>query len=80
MINKDSGYTYVEVYDYDFKFLQLFLSFRDGLDDQGVGVRFPVRERNLSLVDNVKNGPRAYVTSCKIGTRGSFPGGKEAGA
>jgi hypothetical protein len=45
-----------------------------GLDDQGVGVRVPVGSRIFSSSD------RPDQTSYPMGTVGSFPGGKAAGA
>jgi hypothetical protein len=58
--------------------LALFLFFyRDGLDDQGVGVRFPVEERDLSLLHNIQTYPRAYLASWVPG--GSFTGVKRLG-
>jgi hypothetical protein len=51
-----------------------------GLDDRGSRVRFPVGAGNFSLHHRVQNGSGALSTSYPIGTRGSFPGGKAAGA
>jgi hypothetical protein len=51
-----------------------------GLDDQGSRVRFPAGAGNFSLHHCVKNGSRAYPASYPMGTEGSFPGGKAAGA
>jgi hypothetical protein len=49
-----------------------------GLDDREVGVRIPVGLR-FSLL-HVETGSGAHPTSYPIGTGGSFPGGKAAGA
>jgi hypothetical protein len=51
-----------------------------GLDDQGSRVRFPAGAGNFSLHYRVQNGSGAHPASYPIGTRGSFPGGKAAGA
>jgi hypothetical protein len=51
-----------------------------GLDDRGSGVRFPARTWNFSLNHSVQNGSGAHPASYPMGTRGSFPGGKAAGA
>jgi hypothetical protein len=50
------------------------------LDDQGSSVRFPVGAGNFSLHHRVQNGSGAHPASYPMGTRGSFPGGKAAGA
>jgi hypothetical protein len=36
--------------------------------------------RNFSLPHRVQTGSEAYAASNPVGTRGSFPGGKVAGA
>jgi hypothetical protein len=52
-----------------------------GLDDRGSRVRFPAGAGNFSLHHRVqKNGSGAHTTSYLMGTRGSFTGGKAAGA
>jgi hypothetical protein len=51
-----------------------------GLDDRGSRVRFPARAGNFSLHHRVQNGSEAHPTSYPMGNRGSFPGGKAAGA
>jgi hypothetical protein len=51
----------------------------DGLGDLGVGVRVPVGSR-ISLLEVVHTGSEVHPTSYPIGTGGSFPGGKAAGA
>jgi hypothetical protein len=51
-----------------------------GLDDRGSRVRFPAGAGNFSLHYSVQNGSGAHPTSYPMGTRGSFPGGKAAGA
>jgi hypothetical protein len=50
------------------------------LDDRSSRVRLPVGAGNFSLHHRVQNGSGAHPTSYPMGTRGSFPGGKEAGA
>jgi hypothetical protein len=49
-----------------------------GLDDRGV--RVPVGAGNFSLHHRVQTGSGAHPVSYPMGNRGSFPGGKEAGA
>jgi hypothetical protein len=51
-----------------------------GLDDRGSRVRFPAGAGNFSLHHRVKKGSGAHPASYPMGTRGSFPGGKTAGA
>jgi hypothetical protein len=51
-----------------------------GLDDRGSRVQFPVRAGNFSLHRRVQTGAGAHPASYPMGTRGSFPGGKAAGA
>jgi hypothetical protein len=50
-----------------------------GLDGRGVGVRVPVGAR-FSPLRVVQTGSEAHPTSYTMGTGGSFPGGKAAGA
>jgi hypothetical protein len=51
-----------------------------GLDDRGSGVRIPVGVGNFSLHHRFQNGSRVHPASYPMGTRGSFPGDKAAGA
>jgi hypothetical protein len=51
-----------------------------GLDDRGSLVRFPAGAGNFSLHHRVQTGSGAHPASYPMGTRGSFPGGKAAGA
>jgi Na+-transporting methylmalonyl-CoA/oxaloacetate decarboxylase gamma subunit len=51
-----------------------------GLDDRGSRVRFPAGVGNFSLHHRVQNGSGARPASYPMGTRGSFSGGKAAGA
>jgi hypothetical protein len=52
-----------------------------GLDDQGSRVRFPAGAGNFSLHHRcIQNGSGAHPASYPMGTRGSFPAGKAAGA
>jgi hypothetical protein len=51
-----------------------------GLDDRGSRIRFPAGAGNFSLHHRVQNGSGAHPASYPAGTRGSFPGGKAAGA
>jgi hypothetical protein len=50
------------------------------LDDQGSRVRFPAGAGNFSLHRLVQTGTGAHPASYLMGTGGSFPGGKAAGA
>jgi hypothetical protein len=49
------------------------------LDDRGVEVRVPVGSRMFSSPRRA-DGSGVHPTSCLMGIRGSFPGGKAAGA
>jgi hypothetical protein len=51
-----------------------------GLDDGSSRVRFPAGARNFFLHHCVQNGSGAHPDSYPMRTRGSFPGGKAAGA
>jgi hypothetical protein len=51
-----------------------------GLDDRGSRVRFPAEAGNFSLHHRVQDGSGAHPASHPMGKRGSFPGGKAAGA
>jgi hypothetical protein len=51
-----------------------------GVDDRGSRVRFPTGAGNFSLHHRVQNGSGAHPASYPMGTRGSFTGGKAAGA
>jgi hypothetical protein len=51
-----------------------------GLDDRGSRVRFPEGAGNFSLHHHVQKGSGAHPASYLMGTRGSFLGGKAAGA
>jgi hypothetical protein len=51
-----------------------------GLDDRGSRVRLPAGSGNFSLRHRVQNCSRAHPASYPVGTTGSFPGGKAAGA
>jgi hypothetical protein len=51
-----------------------------GLDDRGCRVRFPTGAGNFSLHHRIQNASGAHPASYPMGTRGSFPGGKAAGA
>jgi hypothetical protein len=51
-----------------------------GLDDRGSRIRVPEGAGNFSLHHRVRNGSGAHPASYLMGTSGSFPGGKAAGA
>jgi hypothetical protein len=51
-----------------------------GSDGRTIGVRFPVGAGNFSLNHRIQNGSGAHPDSYPMGTTGSFPGGKAAGA
>jgi hypothetical protein len=50
------------------------------LDEWGSRVRFSAGAGNFSLHRRVQNGSGAHPASHPMGTRGSFPGSKAAGA
>jgi hypothetical protein len=50
------------------------------LDDRMIGVRIPVEVGNFSLRHSVQTGSGAHSACYPMGTGGSFPGGKAAGA
>jgi hypothetical protein len=51
-----------------------------GPDDRGSRVRFPAGVGNISFQHRVQNGSGAHPASYPVGSRGSFPGDKAAGA
>jgi hypothetical protein len=51
-----------------------------GLDDRGSMIRFLAMAGNFSLYYGIQNGSGAHPASYLMGTRGSFSGGKAAGA
>jgi hypothetical protein len=51
-----------------------------GLDDRGSRVRFPAGAGNFSFHHRIQNGSGAHPASYPMGTRGSLPGSKAAGA
>jgi hypothetical protein len=51
-----------------------------GLDDRGSRFRFPAGPGNFSIHHRLQNGSGAHPASYPMDTRGSFPGGKAAGA
>jgi hypothetical protein len=51
-----------------------------GVDGRGIGVRFPAGTRDFSLFHSVQTGSGADTASYPVGTEGSFPGSKAAGA
>jgi hypothetical protein len=51
-----------------------------GLDVRMIGVRFPAGAGNFSLRHRVQTGSGAHAASYAMGTGGSFPGSKAAGA
>jgi hypothetical protein len=51
-----------------------------GLDDRGSRIPFPARAGNFSLHHRGQNGSEAHPASYPMGTKGSFPGDKAAGA
>jgi hypothetical protein len=51
-----------------------------GLDKLGSRVRFPAGAGIFSLHHRVQNGSGAHPASYPMGIKGSFPGGKAAGA
>jgi len=51
-----------------------------GLDDRGCRIRFSAGAGNFSFHHRVQNGSGAHPAAYPMGFRGSFPGGKAAGA
>jgi hypothetical protein len=51
-----------------------------GLDDRGSRIRLPAGAGNFSLHHRIQNGSGAHPASYPMGTRGSFPEVKAAGA
>jgi hypothetical protein len=51
-----------------------------GLEDRGSGIPFPEGAGKWSLHHRIQNDSGAHPISYPMGTRGSFPGGKAAGA
>jgi hypothetical protein len=51
-----------------------------GLDNGDSRVRFPAGAGNFSFHHGIQNGSGAHPASYPMGTGGSFPGGKAAGA
>jgi hypothetical protein len=51
-----------------------------GLDERGSRVRFPVGAGSFSLYHRLQNGSGAHPASYPLGTGGSFPRCKVAGA
>jgi hypothetical protein len=51
-----------------------------GLDGRGSRVQFPAWAGKFSLHHRIQNGSGAHPASYPMGTRGSFPGAKAAGA
>jgi hypothetical protein len=45
------------------------------MDDREIGVRFPAKARNISLIHSVQTGPGTHPASYIMGAGGSFPGG-----
>jgi hypothetical protein len=50
------------------------------LDDRVIGIRMPAEAGNFSLRHRVQTASGAHLPSYSMGTGGSFPGGKAAGA
>jgi hypothetical protein len=67
-----------EKHGFDITIVSIALGY--GLDDRGSRVRFPAGAGNFSFHHRVQNGSEAHPASYPVGTRGSFPGGKVAGA
>jgi hypothetical protein len=51
-----------------------------GLDDRGSRFRFPAGAGNFFLHHRIQNGSGSHPASYPMGARGSFVGGKAAGA
>jgi hypothetical protein len=70
--------------EFDFVLILLLDMSQDSLvgigTDCTIGVRFPAVSGNFSLRHHVQTGSGAYLDSYAMGTGGSFPGDKAAGA
>jgi hypothetical protein len=73
-----SAVTPLHTYEYHDYFCDIALGY--GLDDRGSRVLFSTGAGNFSLHHRVQTGSEAHPASHPIGTRGSFLGGKAAGA
>jgi len=51
-----------------------------GFEDRMIGVPFPARAGNFSLLHHVHTGSGVHLVSYLMGTRCFLPGGKAAGA
>jgi hypothetical protein len=56
------------------------IAFGYGLDERGSRFRFPAGAGNFSLHHRLQNGSGARPASYPMGTGGTFPGSKAAGA
>jgi hypothetical protein len=57
--------------------LQVYISqYSDGLDDRGVRLRYPVGQKDFSLLHNVQTGSGAHSASSPRGNGASFHEGK----
>jgi hypothetical protein len=61
-------------------FFSILIALGYGLDDRGSRVLFPAGAGTFSLHHRVQNGSGAHPASYPMSTRGSFAGGKAAGA
>jgi hypothetical protein len=61
-------------------FVEKYFALGYELDDRGSRVRFSAGAGNFSLHHRVQNGSGAHPAFYPMGTRGSFAGGKAAGA
>jgi hypothetical protein len=71
---------YIKYFRYRSRDSSVGIALGYGLDERGSRVRFPAEARNFSLHHSVQNGSGAHPASYPMGTRGSFPEGKAAGA
>jgi len=62
------------------RFITVFIALGYGLDNGGSRVRFPAGAKNFSLHHLFQNGSGAHPVYYPMGTGGSFPRDKAAGA
>jgi hypothetical protein len=57
----------------------MYLRLSYELEDQWIGIGFPDRGRDFSLLNSIQTLSRAYSTSYTVNIRGCFPGEKVTG-
>jgi hypothetical protein len=78
--NRKSHILHKEWINSEYRDISVGIALGYGLDDRGSRVRLPAGAGNVSLHHRVQNGSGAHTASYPMVTRGSFRGGKAAGA